>query len=40
MRHRQRAQARALELAWWDYARGRTGDRRAADLSLKRQDGR
>jgi GT2 family glycosyltransferase len=37
MRHRRRAQARALELAWWDYARGRSGDRRTADMRLKQQ---
>jgi len=35
MRRRQRMQARALELAWWDYARGRSGDRRTADMRLK-----
>jgi GT2 family glycosyltransferase len=35
MRHGQRTQARALELAWWDYARGRAGDRRTADMRLK-----
>jgi GT2 family glycosyltransferase len=35
MRLGQRRQARALVLAWWDYARGRTGDRRTADLRLR-----
>ncbi|HEU5098734.1 MAG TPA: glycosyltransferase family 2 protein [Roseiflexaceae bacterium] len=35
MRRGQRPQARALWLAWWDYARDRTGDRRTNDLRLK-----
>ena len=35
MRRHQRRQARALELAWWDYARGRAGDRRGPDLRLR-----
>jgi SAM-dependent methyltransferase len=34
MRGRQRKQARALELAWWDYARGRVGDSRTPELGL------
>jgi GT2 family glycosyltransferase len=40
MRLGQRGQARALELAWWDYARGRTGNSRTADLSLTPAGGR
>jgi GT2 family glycosyltransferase len=35
MRLGQRKQAHALELAWWDYMHGRTGDQRTIDLGLK-----
>jgi GT2 family glycosyltransferase len=35
MRRGQRTQARALELAWWDFQRGRTGNSRTADLRLR-----
>jgi GT2 family glycosyltransferase len=37
MRKRQRRQARALELAWWDYTHGHAGDRRGPDLRQRTQ---